>query len=147
MKWFNDELEREFELMRQRMENILGLGSRAGPTKFLSESGWRPSLDVYETPEEFIVLVSVAGIQPKDVEVMVDRDVLRISGNRLRPVEQKFTRVHQMEIDFGPFNHAIRLPQPVNADAASSTYQDGFLTIRLPKRAEAARPVSVTVRE
>jgi HSP20 family protein len=125
------------------------MGSVARPTgrTLLSATGWRPSLDVYETAEEFVMLVAVAGIQPEDVEVVVDHDTLRLTGNRPRPVCKGVTRIHQMEIDFGPFSHTVRLPEPVDADAASSTYRDGFLTIRLPKRSRAAGPIPVTVNE
>ena len=147
MKWFDDEFEKDFERMRQRMKETMGSLSRPSAAILVSDSGWRPLLDLYETSEEFIVLVAVPGIQPKDMEVVVERDILRISGNRCRPLTEGITRVHQMEIDFGSFRHAIRLPEPVNPDEASSTYRDGFLTVRLPKRGKVAGPISITVSE
>jgi HSP20 family molecular chaperone IbpA len=52
-----------------------------------------------------------------------------------------------MEIDFGPFNHAVRLPEPVVADTATSSYRDGFLTIRLPKQARVSGSITVKVSE
>jgi HSP20 family protein len=147
MKVSDEDLEKDLERMRQHMREKLGALARPGAAVILSHGGWRPSLDLYETKEEFIVLVDVPGVQPQDVEVVVDRDILRIAGNRCRPVGQGITRVHQMEIDFGAFSHAIRLPEQVNSEAASSTYRDGFLTIRLPKRAKVSGPISITVSE
>ena len=147
MKVSDEDLEKDFERMRQHMREKLGALARPGAAVVLSHGGWRPSLDLYETKEEFIVLVDVPGIQPQDVEVVVDRDILRIAGNRCRPVGQGITRVLQMEIDFGPFSHAVRLPEQVNSEAASSTYRDGFLTIRLPKRTKVSGPISITVSE
>jgi HSP20 family protein len=147
MKVSDDDPEKDFERMRQHMREKLGALARPGAAAVLSHRGWRPSLDLYETKEEFLVLVDVPGIQPRDVEVVVDRDILRIAGNRCRPVAQGITRVLQMEIDFGPFSHAIRLPEQVNSEAASSTYRDGFLTIRLPKRTKVSGPISITVSE
>ena len=147
MKASDDDLEKDLERMRQHMREKLGALARPGAAVLLSHTGWRPSLDLYETKEEFLVLVDVPGIQPQDVEVVVDRDILRIAGNRCRPVSQGITRVLQMEIDFGPFSHAIRLPEQVNSEAASSTYRDGFLTIRLPKRTKVSGPINITVSE
>jgi HSP20 family protein len=147
MKWFNDDIEKEFERMRQRMDKMFGSLSPPGEAAFRNTTGWRPLLDLYETSNEFIILVDLAGIQPKDVQVTVDSDVVRLSGNRSRPQERNVIRVHHMEIDFGPFTHAVRLPAPVNSDGASSTYKEGFLTIRLPKQVRASGPVKVTTSE
>ena len=82
MKWFDDEFEKEFERMRQRMERMFGSPSRPGAATVCGDTGWRPSLDLYETSSEFIVLVDLAGMQPKDVEVVVESEIVRISGNR-----------------------------------------------------------------
>jgi HSP20 family protein len=144
MKWFSGDMEREFERMRQRMEEMFGSLSHSGAATFQSATGWRPALDLYETSNEFIILVDLAGTQPNDVQVVVDSDVVRLSGKRFRPRERNVTRVHHMEIDFGAFSHAVRLPAPVNPDGASSTYRDGFLTIRLPKQVKASGPIKVT---
>lgn len=147
MTFSDEDLEKDFDRMRQHMRKKLGALARPGAAVVLSHSGWRPSLDLYETKDEFIVLVDVPGIQPQDVEIVVDRDILRIAGNRCRPLSQGITRVHQLEIDFGPFSHTIRLPEQVNPEAASSIYRDGFLTIRLPKRTRVSGPISITVTE
>jgi HSP20 family protein len=147
MKWFDDDIEEEFERMRQRMDKMLGSLSRPGTATICGDTSWRPSLDLYETSDEFIVLVDLAGIQPQEVEVVVERQVLRISGNRCRPSEQVITRVHHMEIDFGPFSHAFKLPAPVEPDGAKSYYREGFLTIYLPKISKAPRSVVVTTEE
>ena len=143
MKWFDDEFEKEFERMRQRMERMFGSPSRPGAATICGDTGWRPSLDLYETSEEFIVLVDLAGIQPKDVEVVVESQIVRISGNRCRPQDENLTRVHHMEIDFGPFSQGVRLPSQVDPDGASSTYRDGFLIINLPKQARVSASISV----
>jgi HSP20 family protein len=144
---FDEDLEKDFERMHKHMRDRWGALACPRGAVVLSHSSWRPSLDLYETEEEFIVLVDVPGMRPQDVEVIVDRDVLRIAGNRCRPLGQAITRVHQMEIDFGPFSHIVTLPEQVDSDGASSTYRDGFLTIRLPKRAKASGPISITVTE
>ena len=143
MQWFDDEFEKEFELMRRRMERLFGSPSRPGAATVCGDTGWRPSLDLYETSEGFIALLDVAGIQPKDVEVVVQSRILRISGTRCRPTDENISRVLHMEIDFGPFNHAVRLPSEVDPETASSTYRDGFLIINLSKRARISASIPV----
>ena len=147
MKWFDDDIDKEFERMRQRMEKMVGSLTRPGAATLCGDTGWRPSLDLYETDEELTLLVDVSGIQPQDVEVVVESEVVRISGNRCRPLDENVSRVHHMEIDFGPFNQAIRLPIPVDPDGASSTYRDGFLVIHLPKKSRISASVSVKADE
>ena len=143
MKWFDDEIDKEFERMRRRMERMLGSPSRPVAATLCGDAGWRPSLDLYETVDELIILVDLAGMQPKDVEVVVEGEKVRISGKRCRPLDQKVSRVHHMEIDFGPFSHNVSLPVRVDSDGASSTYRDGFLVINLPKMAKISASISV----
>ena len=97
------------------------------------ELGWRPAWDVYETENDLIVLVEMAGMQQENLEIDVDRDRLLIRGSRYRPGEHEVKRVHHMEIDFGPYYQIIVLPEPIEPDGVTSTYHDGFLLIRLPK--------------
>ena len=143
MKWFDDEIDKEFERMRQRMERMLGSPSRPVAATLCGDADWRPSLDLYETVDELVILADLAGMQPKDLEVVVEGEKVRISGNRCRPLDQKVSRVHHMEIDFGPFSHNIPLPVRVDPDGASSTYRDGFLFINLPKMAKISTSISV----
>jgi len=143
MKWFDDEIEKEFDRMRQRMEKMLRSPSRPGAATLCGDAGWRPSMDLYETSEELIVLVDLAGIKPDDVEVLVEGDAVRLRGNRCRPTDKNINHVHHMEIDFGPFNYSFRLPVPIDAEGASSTYRDGFLVISLPKKARISKSVSI----
>ena len=147
MKWFDDEIDKEFERMRQRMERMLGSPSRPVAATLCGDTDWRPSLDLYETVDAVIILVDLAGIQAKDVEVVVEGEKIRISGNRCRPLDENVSRVHHMEIDFGPFSHTILLPLRVDPNGASSTYRDGFLVINLPKMASISASVSIKADE
>ncbi|MGD8255486.1 MAG: Hsp20/alpha crystallin family protein [Syntrophobacterales bacterium] len=147
MKWFDDDIDKEFERMRQRMERMARSLTRPGAATLCGDTGWRPSLDLYETDDELTLLVDVSGIKPQDVEVVVEHEVVRISGNRCRPLGEKVSRVHHMEIDFGPFSQAIRLPIPVDPDGSSSTYRDGFLVVHLPKKSRISASVSVKADE
>jgi len=92
---------------------------------------WRPPTDVYETEENIVVKVEIAGMRDEDLEVVVQDNLLLISGSRSDSVERK--AYHQMEIPFGKFSVGIELALQVNTDNAIAEYKDGFLTIQLPK--------------
>ena len=94
-------------------------------------SGWSPPTDVYETEENFVVRVEVAGMKDADFEVAVENKVLMISGNRSDLNERR--AYHQMEIRFGKFEIAVEIPVPVEIEKSIAEYKDGFLMINLPK--------------
>ena len=78
-----------------------------------------------------------------DLRVTVDGDLLRISGIRQAPKPADVQRLHQMEIATGPFDRRLRIPIPFDREGVSAHLADGFLTVRLPKRAPAQRDVTI----
>ena len=102
-------------------------------------SGWSPPTDVYETEENFVVRVEVAGMKDADFEVAIENKVLMISGNRSEVNERR--AYHQMEIRFGKFEIAVEIPVPVEIEKSIAEYKDGFLMVQLPK----ARPQNIEV--
>ena len=93
---------------------------------------WRPPTDIFETEEYFIIKVEIAGMRDDDIEVAVENNLLRISGNRSDIPEQK-AYYHQMEIQSGKFEIMTEIPVSVDVEKAAAVYKDGFLTITLPK--------------
>ena len=97
-------------------------------------SVWDPPTDVYETEEAFIVRVEIAGMREENFDVSVQNDTLYISGFRHDfPAKRA---VHQMEIRSGRFASVVRLSALVDVEHALAEYQDGFLTITLPKETQ-----------
>jgi HSP20 family protein len=92
---------------------------------------WSPPTDVYETDASFVVRVEVAGMRESDFTIDVDNNYLVISGTRVDAQEHR--TYHQMEIRFGEFSTGIELPPGVNVDKSDAEYEDGFLTVVLPK--------------
>ena len=92
---------------------------------------WSPPTDVYETGDALIVRMEMAGMRDEDFEVIVENETLYITGSRPDTPERR--AYHQMEIRFGKFATAVGLPAPVDVEKARAEYQDGFLTIILPK--------------
>ena len=102
---------------------------------------WRPPTDVFETEENFIVRVEVAGMQEADFKVTLGEQHLQISGIRLDISERR--AYHQMEIPYGEFITEVELPSPVVFEQVEAVYREGFLRIVLPK----ARPHHIRIGE
>lgn len=97
----------------------------------VQSSIWSPPTDVYETEENLIVKVEVAGMREDDFEVSIEDQILLIRGNR--PDINERRAYHQMEIRFGKFEITFGLPTGIDIDNANAEYKDGFLTIVFPK--------------
>jgi HSP20 family protein len=94
-------------------------------------SAWKPLTDVYETDDSLVVKMEIAGLRDEDLDVVVQENVLIVSGTRSDSSERR--AYHQMEIPFGKFEIAIDLPYAVNVEKAGALYKDGFLMVTLPK--------------
>jgi HSP20 family protein len=93
---------------------------------------WSPPTDVFETENAFIVRVEVAGMRQQDFSVQVENNFLTISGTRADKPERR--AYHQMEVRFGEFSSVVAIPGPVDVESSSAEYEDGFLTVTLPKK-------------
>ncbi len=92
---------------------------------------WSPPTDEYETEEAYVVRVEIAGMREEDFEVLLENDILLISGSRSDFPDRR--AYQQMEIRFGKFATSVSIPGPVDVDQARAEYKDGFLTVVLPK--------------
>ena len=106
---------------------------------------WRPPTDVYETHENVVIKMSVPGIRKADVRVSFDGEEIIISGYRTASHDAHVMAYHQMEIRNGWFERRVVIRKPINSEAATADYRDGFLWIRVPKGRGVARRV-ITIR-
>ena len=102
------------------------------PVGFVASAKWRPRTDVYETEQEIVVCVDIAGMQADDLRVEFAEGVLTIAGERM-PRSQGKRHYHAMEIQVGPFERRLRLPAPVDPESLRANYENGFLDVRLRK--------------
>ena len=113
-------------------------------------AGWREGnpmaalpLDVYSTANELVIKASVSGVEPGDVEITIEGDRLTIKGETSAPLEN--VEYHIQERRSGPFGRTLTLNVPVEADSAEATFQNGELTLIIPK-AEEVRPKVIKVK-
>ena len=95
------------------------------------ESSWEPPIDVLETDEEILIFVALPGVDPEQVEAVIDNGTLVISGYRVLPAELRNARIHRLELPQGRFER--RLVLPVGRYAVSRIAVNGCVVLRLSK--------------
>lgn len=128
------------------VENYLQPSARPKPPHQTDETEsepWIPPLDVYETPDETLVLIELPGVDAAAVELSVSGNLLTARGTK-RPDAAIEPSLQARGRQFGEFEVQVPLPSPVDFDAARADAREGVLTIHLPKRqAEAPRTIPI----
>lgn len=140
---FTDFEKRIRDRMAEAWRQVVGLPGAPGFCSPVIE----PAADVYETADEVVVVVELAGIADQEVEIIVEGRALTVRGERA-PVPGRPGRLYsQMEVCFGPFERTLSLPKDVDPDGAKTSYHDGFLEIALPKvKRQVSRQVRIVAR-
>ena len=125
------DLSRLHGQMRRLMDDML---YQLSPRFLLDQRIWSPQMDVLETPEAFMILAEVSGLKKDEIQVTVKRNVVYLSGKRLRPPLANAVRYLQMEIEYGIFERTFELPVVVDESRIEAQYKDGLLTVVLPKK-------------
>jgi HSP20 family protein len=108
---------------------------------------WVPALDVAERGDAYVVQAELPGVSPEQVDVAFEQNVLTIRGTKPASFDANNDgelRVFAAERVHGSFERSVRLPEFVNADRISATFDNGLLTITVPK-AEAAQPRKIAI--
>jgi len=137
---------REIRAMREMVDRLFE--DFFAPTTYTrTAESWAlvPRVDMYETDEEVIVKATIPGVKPEDLEITVTGNVLTIRGEVKEEEEVKEANYIRQERVFGTFRRDLTLPVEVNVDKAEAEFQNGVLTLRLPK-AEAAKPKRLTIK-
>lgn len=142
----NREPWREMRTLREAMDELLQESFvRPGQRRMErpQEPRMRLPLDVYATPEEIVIVASLPGLTPEEVDITLDGDRLAIQGE-LRPPLENVDYLFQERL-YGPFSRTLTLNVPINEDEAEAVFENGVLTLTLPK-AEESKPKSIEVK-
>ena len=104
-----------------------------------------PSLDVYETDDEVVVKASLPGLKAEDVQISVTGDSLTLRGEFKQEEEKTGATYHVRERRSGSFERTLGLPVSVQTDKAKADFENGILSIVLPK-AEAVKPRTINIK-
>lgn len=120
-------------------EQPFGLNSFFGETSMVRE--FTPSVDVNETDKDIRVIAELPGMEPEDIDISLDRNALRIRGEKRADKEEKGKHYYRVERSYGSFQRVIPLPCEVDEDKIDATYKRGVLKVMLPK-AKPAQEIS-----
>jgi HSP20 family protein len=112
----------------------------------LRDGGWSsPAVDMYQTDDEIVVKAAIPGFKADEVQINVTGDVLTLRGESKHEEERQEKSWHLREQRWGSFERSIPLPTDVMADQANADFENGILTITLPK-AEEVKPKTISVK-
>ena len=134
---------REMMTLREAMDHLFDDAF----TRPLSLGGnWSvPAIDMYQTDNEVIVKATLPGFKASDVQLNVTGDLLTVKGECKHEEESKDKSWHIREQRWGSFERSVALPAAVVADKAKADFEDGILTVSLPK-AEEVKPKMITIK-
>ncbi len=135
---------REMMTLREAMDRLFD-DAFTRPFSMTGNLSALPAIDMYQTDDEVVVKAVVPGVKADDVQISVTGDMLTLKGETKIKDESKEKAWHIREQRWGSFERRISLPVDVVADQARAEFEDGVLTISLPK-AEEVRPKTITVK-
>ncbi|MEA1866888.1 MAG: Hsp20/alpha crystallin family protein [Thermodesulfobacteriota bacterium] len=124
-------VERDFELLQDRVERLVDDVFQISMPVMLSKGGWVPALDIYEGPDAVYVVADTAGVDKESLNLILKGQFLHLAGRRRSPVSLGKGRFYQMEIEYGPFERIIRIPVTVDPEQMEACYENGLLVIRM----------------
>jgi len=128
-------MDRLFEESFVRPSRLLGLFSEEA----------MPPIDMYQTAKEVVVKAALPGVKPDEVDVAITGDTLSIKGETKAIEEVKREDYVYQEHRYGAFSRSIKLPSDLKTDKAEATFENGILTLTIP-RAEEAKPKTIKVK-
>ncbi len=142
MRW---EPAREMMTLREAMDRLF---DDAFTRPLSVRDGWSlasPAIDMYQTDNEVVVRASIPGIKADEVQINVTGDVLTLKGEVKQEEERKDRAWHIREQRFGSFERSVALPTSVKSDQAEAVFENGILTVTLPK-ADEVKPRTINIK-
>jgi len=142
----NTMLDRMVTLSRA-MDQAFVNGSTDALGTTATQPAWVPELDAWESENEYVVTLDLPGVGAEQVEINFERNTLTVRGERARAIsapEKGELRVFFAERDWGSFARSLRFPQHVSGENITASFDQGVLTIRVPK-SEAAKPRKIEI--
>ena len=133
----------EIMSLRQAMDQLFN-DAYTRPVS-LSGVSASPAIDLYQDNDNVVVKAALPGLKAEDVEISVTADMLNLRGEYKQESEKKDATYHIREQRYGSFERSVRLPTDVQTDKAKADFEDGILTVTLPK-AETVKPKMISIK-
>jgi len=105
---------------------------------------WAPPVDIFEREGNIVLTAELPGVDPKDVDIRVENNVLSLRGSRNFEAETKREDYHRVERAYGSFSRSFTLPNVVDTEKIQADYKDGVLKVTLPQKEE-AKPKQISI--
>src|SRR2546430_548932 len=129
--------------LQEQLNRVLGdMLERAGDESNLTP--WAPAVDIFETEHQLVVKADLPDVNPQDLDIRVENNILTIRGERKFENEVNEENYLRVERSYGSFSRSFSLANSVKSDAIKADYQNGVLTLSIPKREE-AKPKQIKV--
>jgi len=129
--------------LQEQINRVFGDAvGRAGEESNLTP--WAPEVDIYETENELVVKADLPDVNPQDLDIRVENNILTIRGERKFDKKVNEDNYLRIERSYGSFSRSFSLANSVNSEAIKADYQNGVLTLSIPKREE-AKPKQIRV--
>ena len=137
---------RDLLTLSERMNRMLDPNFRGNDEDWALGGSWAPAVDIYEKDGNIVLKAELPGVDPKDVDVRVENNLLTLRGERKFDNEVKRDNYHRVERSYGSFSRSFTLPNVVDTQNIKAEYRDGVLHMTLPKREEAKpRQIQINV--
>jgi len=102
-------------------------------------------IDMYQTPDHVVVKATIPGVKPEEVDISITADTLTIKGETKAEEEVKEADYIYRERRYGAFSRTVRLPRDLQVDKAEASFENGVLTVTIPK-AEEVKPKQIKIK-
>lgn len=133
--------------IQQRMNRIFEeavTGHQASEEDWGLGGSWAPAVDIFERDGSIVLTAELPGVDPKDVDIRVENNVLSLRGERKFDSETKREDYHRVERAYGSFIRSFTLPNVVDTEKIKADYKDGVLKVTLPQKEE-AKPKQISI--
>jgi HSP20 family protein len=111
--------------------------TRGGGNGTATARRWIPAMDLIETGDHFVLKADLPGMDEGDVNIEVENNVLTVAGERKTAHEEKHEGYYRLERATGAFSRSLTLPEGIDPESVTATFDNGVLEVRVPKPAEA----------
>jgi HSP20 family protein len=119
-------------------------GAQGSDDEWALGGSWAPAVDIYEHGSDIVLKAELPGVDPKDVDIRLENNVLTLRGQRKFENEVKKESYHRVERSYGSFSRSFTLPSVVDQGAIKAEFKDGILKVVLPKREE-SKPKQIEI--
>jgi len=134
----------EMSILQRQMNRLFDEATQNWNGNANTPNGWSPETDIYETETDLVLQADLPGFNAKDIDIVVENNVLTIRGERQFEATVQPEGLHRMERSYGKFSRSFTLPAIVDGQKIQASYKNGVLSLTLAK-AEQARPKRIQI--